>query len=166
MKELRTEIEINASPNQVWEVLADFGSYPTWNSFITEVRGVPKEGEWLVIRAALNPRRTEVFRPVVLRCQPGRELRWRGTLPVPGMFAGEHSFLLEPLPGGKCRLIHREEFTGLLVRLVLWMIGADTLRGFHAMNRALQQRSEDLHKSIQGRAKNNAEATLPLPPQE
>lgn len=54
MKELRTEIEINASPNQVWEVLSDFGSYPTWNPFITEVCGVPKEGERLVIRAALN----------------------------------------------------------------------------------------------------------------
>ncbi len=63
-------------------------------------------------------------------------------------------------------MIHREEFTGLLVRLVLWMIGADTLRGFHAMNRAIQQRSESLHESLQGRAKNNAEATLPLPPQE
>ncbi len=28
MKELSTEIEIDATPARVWEILTDFGSYP------------------------------------------------------------------------------------------------------------------------------------------
>lgn len=144
MREIHTEIEIDASPKRIWEILSDFGNYPTWNPFITKIYGTPKEGEQLTIHAQLNPRRAEVFRPMIIRYEPERELRWRGSLPVPGMFTGEHIFMLEPLPDGRCRLIHREKFTGLLVWFVLWMIGADTLHGFHAMNNAVKQQSESI----------------------
>lgn len=144
MREIHTEIEINASPKRIWEVLTDFENYPAWNPFITKIYGTPKEGERLIIHAQLNPHRTEVFRPIIIGLQPEHELQWRGSLPVPGMFTGKHIFTLEPLPDGRCRLIHREEFTGLLVWLVLLMIGADTLRGFHAMNSAVKQQSENI----------------------
>ena len=39
------------------------------------------------------------FRPEVLRCEPGRELRWLGHFLVPGLFDGEHAHLLEGLFG-------------------------------------------------------------------
>ena len=39
MKELKTTIEINASPAKVWEVLLDFEKYPDWNPFIKNIRG-------------------------------------------------------------------------------------------------------------------------------
>ena len=38
VKELHSEIEINAPVERVWEVLTDFASYPRWNPFIR--RGV------------------------------------------------------------------------------------------------------------------------------
>jgi uncharacterized protein YndB with AHSA1/START domain len=34
MKELHTEIEIDASAERVWDILTDFASYPQWNPFI------------------------------------------------------------------------------------------------------------------------------------
>ena len=44
MKELQSEIEINAPAERVWEVLADFASYPRWNPFICWTSGVPRTG--------------------------------------------------------------------------------------------------------------------------
>ena len=35
------------------------------------------------------------FKPVLLTVKPARELRWRGSLVLPGVFDGEHSFLLD-----------------------------------------------------------------------
>ena len=39
MKHLRSEIEIEATSEQVWKVLTDLKKFPEWNPFITRVRG-------------------------------------------------------------------------------------------------------------------------------
>ena len=38
---LYTEIQIDASADQVWAILSDFASYPQWNPFITSMVGAP-----------------------------------------------------------------------------------------------------------------------------
>ncbi|MER3407514.1 MAG: SRPBCC domain-containing protein, partial [Nitrososphaera sp.] len=38
-KEVRTEIEIAAGPQRVWQVITDFARYPEWNPFIRRVEG-------------------------------------------------------------------------------------------------------------------------------
>ncbi len=50
-------------------------------------------------------------RPRILISEPGRELRWRGHLLLPGLFDGEHIFIIEPLVAGGVRIIQREIFT-------------------------------------------------------
>ena len=35
LRELRTEIEIAASPDEVWNVFADFESYPDWTGIFS-----------------------------------------------------------------------------------------------------------------------------------
>jgi len=46
MLELRTDIEIDAPVERVWEVLTDFDRFPDWNPFIRKV--VPnRELRWL-----------------------------------------------------------------------------------------------------------------------
>ncbi len=81
------------------------------------------------------------FKPKVLAAEPGRELRWLGRLGLPGIFDGEHSFRLEPLPGGGTRLVQAERFRGLLVGLFGGTL-EKTKAGFEQMNRALKQRTE------------------------
>jgi Polyketide cyclase / dehydrase and lipid transport len=39
MKEIHTEIEINAPGESVWRALTDFAAYPEWNPFIRRVEG-------------------------------------------------------------------------------------------------------------------------------
>jgi hypothetical protein len=142
MKELRTEIEIDASPESVWGVLIDFASFPAWNPFIQEASGERKVGERLRIRVVPSDGKAMIFKPVVLTCEPNRELRWLGRLAIPGLFEGEHSFTLEPTDAGRTRLTHREVFKGVLVPFLARSLDGGTRKGFEAMNRALKERVE------------------------
>lgn len=139
---LHTEIEINASAEQVWAVLTDFPSYPEWNPFITAIEGRAEHGERLSITIQPNKQKTMRFSPVVLSANAGRDLRWLGRFVIPGLFDGEHRFLIEPVDDGKVRLQHSEYFSGLLVLFLRRSLERDTRHGFEGMNQALKERVE------------------------
>lgn len=52
--------------------------------------------------------------PTVMIATPGRHLQWLGKVAIPGLLSGRHEFILEPVGEGTI-LVHREEFTGILV---------------------------------------------------
>jgi hypothetical protein len=141
MKELHTEIDIDAPPERVWELLTDFGSYPQWNPFIRSISGQPILGERLEVRLEPPGGRGMTFKPKVLNSKPNRELRWLGHLLVPGLFDGEHSFTIQPLEENGVRFVQREAFKGLLVPLFARSLETNTQRGFEEMNRALKERA-------------------------
>jgi hypothetical protein len=142
MKELRTEIEIQASDQRVWQLLTDFASFPKWNPFIREAKGEVKIGARLVIHLQPSVASAMTFKPTVLTVEPNRELRWLGQLLVPGLFDGEHTFTIETLAANRVRFTQREVFTGLLVPLFARSLDTDTRRGFEEMNQALKSRAE------------------------
>ena len=142
MRELRTEININAPADRVWRLLTDFEHYPRWNPFIRSVRGRPEANTRLEIFIQPSGARGMTFRPTVLRAEPGRELRWLGRLLLPGLFDGEHIFEVEELAGGGVRFVQREKFSGLLVPLLWGRLDRDTRRGFNEMNAALKELAE------------------------
>ena len=141
MKELHTDIEIEAGPARVWEILTDFASYPDWNPFIRSIEGEPRKGAKLEARIEPPGGRAMTFKPTVLAAEPGRELRWVGRVLLPGIFDGEHSLRIEPTASG-CRFHHGETFDGMLVPM-FGSILAKTEQGFGAMNEALKRRVED-----------------------
>ena len=71
---LHTEIEIEASAERVWSILADFASYPQWNPFIRSVVGVPQKGTRLQIAVQPSGGKGMRFSPVVLAAEAGGEL--------------------------------------------------------------------------------------------
>ena len=91
------------------------------------------------------------FRPTVLCVAPERELRWLGRLIVPGLFDGEHRFLIEPLEAGRSRFIQSERFSGLLVPLAGGGL-EKTAAGFEQMNVALKHDAEAGHRAQAPRA--------------
>jgi hypothetical protein len=141
-RQFRAEVEVEASPERVWEVLTDFTAYRQWNPFIVEGAGQAVPGGRLELRMRLPDRRPTTFRPQVLEAAPARRLRWLGRLLVPGLFDGEHSFTLEPAGPGRVRVVQQEEFRGLAARPIMAMIGKPTLAGFQQMNQALKARVE------------------------
>ena len=142
MKELRSEIEIEASAERVWRVLTDFDAYPEWNPFIRRVSGRPEVEERLVVRMRPSGTRGMTFRPTVMKVEPNRELRWLGHLLLPGIFDGQHIFEIEELERDRVRFVQREVFKGLLVPLLARSLDRDTQRGFEEMNRALKEKLE------------------------
>jgi hypothetical protein len=144
-KQLYTEIDIDATPEQVWQVLTDFDSYPQWNPFMTRASGTPVQGERLTIRMQHEGGRAMTFRPTVREAHPQRRLRWLGRLLVPGIFDGEHSFTIEPLDNGGVRFIQQEDFRGALVPLLAKSLDRRTLPAFKRMNQAVKRRAEQAH---------------------
>lgn len=142
MRELRTEIEIAAPPERVWEVVSDFDAYPEWNPFIRSIEGDAEVGSRLSVRIEPPGARGMTFKPTVRAVEPARELRWLGRLLLPGLFDGEHRLAIEPLDGGRSRFVQSERFNGLLVGLFGKTLAA-TERGFEEMNTALKRRAEE-----------------------
>ena len=103
MKELRTEIEIDASAAKVWAILTDLARYAEWNPFIPEAEGEVKEGERLRVRIAPPGGKAMVFTPTVTLVEPERAFRWLGRLLLPGIFDGEHIYEITPLEEGRVR---------------------------------------------------------------
>ena len=142
MRELRTEITMDAPADRVWETLTDFGSFPEWNPFMHRASGEPKAGEKLSVYLKASGAMGMTIKPRVLKAEPNREFRWLGHMLMPGIFDGEHIFEIEPTGDDGCRFVQREEFRGLLAPLMLALIGKSTRRGFEEMNRALKARAE------------------------
>jgi hypothetical protein len=142
MPSVQTSLEIAAPPERVWAVLTDFAAYPQWTTIISQVRTRMHEGAGIRFRIKIEATPEIGFAARIVRCAPGRELAWRGGAPlVPSLAWGEHYFRLEQ-GGAGTRLIHGEDFGGLLGLIVRGRVHARITRTYDAFNRALKARAE------------------------
>ncbi len=141
-RKLITSIEINASPNAVWQVLTDFSRFPQWNPFIRSISGEVTQGAQLHVQVQPPDGDGMTFHPKVLVAEPGHELRWLGRFLLPGIFDGEHRFQIEPLGEHRVRFVQSEVFSGLLVPLLWNSLDTKTRQGFEEMNQALKLQAE------------------------
>jgi hypothetical protein len=139
MKELRTEIIVDASPEKVWKILTDLDNYPEWNPFICHAVGKAEPGQSVDIDFQPDGKGLKLH-CTVARFQPNRELSWTYHATHPLLFRGEHIFTIEPLGENQVRFIDREEFNGLLLFTQVKDIDTNTRRGFEAMDKALKAR--------------------------
>lgn len=139
MPQIATSIEIAASAEKIWQYLTDFAVYPSWNPFIRSIAGPIERGAKLRVTIQPSGGSAMSFKPRLLVCKPGTELRWKGNLLVPGLFDGAHYFQISESKTGKVLFTHGEIFSGLLVPLVFQgKMKQATEEGFESMNRALK----------------------------
>jgi hypothetical protein len=139
VKEVRTEIEINAGPEKVWKILFDFEKYEQWNPFINRISGQAKQGSRIEIHIETPAGKKRRYEPVITKIDPERELRWVGKSWV---LNGEHIFTIEQLEQGRVRFVQREVFDGLLTGFFGKSLDADIKQGLEKMNAALKERVE------------------------
>jgi hypothetical protein len=139
--ELHTEIEIDATPEVVWQVLTDVGRYADWNPFITSSVGTPEVGETLVNRMEPPGGMAITLKPQVTVVEDGKTFEWFGKVGLPGVFDGRHRFDIEA-SGTGTKLVQSESLDGILVRVMRKSVDTHTHAGFEAMNVALKARAE------------------------
>jgi hypothetical protein len=142
MRELYTEIEILASPREVWEILMDFAQYPEWNPFIKRVEGKPEKDAKLSVLLQPPEGKGKTFEPRILKVEPMQEFRWLGKLILPRVFDGEHIFQIQPIEEDRVKFIQKEQFRGVLVPVFWKMLNKSIRPGFVEMNSALKKKAE------------------------
>ena len=143
MKKIRTEVIIKATAKQVWEVLTDFDAYPEWNPFV-HIKGTPGLGHTIENTMFLDESgKQQVFHPKIIKWEEAKGFSWLGHLFIPGIFDGEHFFELIQHDDDHVKLIHGENFKGILSGLLMKMVGSKTEAGFERMNAALKKRVEE-----------------------
>jgi hypothetical protein len=133
MIELFTEQRLRAPPPAVWRALMDFPAYGDWNRYVRRLEGSARLGARLTVTVAPSGGPPRTFHPLVTRLEPEKVFAWRAVIGAAPIFAGEHIFELEAVANGT-RLVHREEFSGLITPLHRRFRLEVTRRGFETMN--------------------------------
>ncbi len=140
-KTLETSIIIDATRQDTWNTLIDFGQYPNWNPFVKKLEGKVTPGNKIQVQIQAQGWDPMEIEPTVIQYQEEQILQWEGKLLMPGIFTGKHSFILESISPTETRLIHKEYFSGVLVPFFPF---TGTENGFIAMNNELKKRVENL----------------------
>ena len=140
--ELRTEVQIAAPIDRVWETLTNLAAYSDWNPFIVSAAGRAEVGERLKNRMQPPGGRAITFKPIVTVVEPPATFEWLGHLGLPGIVDGRHRFELTPSKDGGTFVSHSEQFDGVLVRFMRSSLDTETMAGLVVMNDALKARVE------------------------
>lgn len=142
MKDLTTEIQINSSPQAVWNILTNFSNYPHWNPILTKVVGQLSIGNKLEIHITTVGGKSRIYHPKITKIVPNQELRWTGKFFLPQIFSGERIFLIEKVSIDKINFVNKEIFSGIGIRLAPQKMENDILLSFKKMNEALKKTAE------------------------
>jgi len=144
---ITTEIEIHSPAAVVWKVLTDFPHYGSWNPFIRHIKGNLIVGERLKVIARLPCGMPMLVRPTILEVADEAKIKWLGSLIVPGLLDGRHSFMLETLGETEVRFVQKEEYSGLFLSMMWGWLREQGQRAFEMMNAALKLEAERIYGS-------------------
>jgi len=141
-REIKTQVDIHASAQRVWQILTEFQNYPAWNPFITQITGQLQHGAHVCFWFTLPFGGKLPARATILNLAPEVELRWAGALPIPGLLRAEHYHVLEVLGPNRVRFHQGEIFTGILVAPFWPVFATRGVQLYEQSSLALKQRAE------------------------
>jgi hypothetical protein len=139
---IQSKIEIDAPAKTVRSVLYKFDDYPKWNPFIVKVDGVVQEGRDVTV--TVKPvGKDQLSGTTTIVSMTDNRLEWRGSLAIPGLFTGDHEFIIEELDANRTMFYQNEKMSGLIIPF--FNLKPEEA-GFAAMNEALKQKAEQVAK--------------------
>ena len=139
---LHTQIDIDATPQRIWEILTNFKDYALWNPAIPFADGDASPGSRLRVAIQWPGLKRGDYVLQVTAAHAPRELRWLGHFGISGLMDGDHRFIIEARSDDGARVIQQERFSGLLVPFFAPWLRRNVLDGFKQLNAALKSRAE------------------------
>ena len=143
MKEIYSEIQIKGSPALIWKVFTECEKYPEWNPFIKSLDGNIKKGKFIEVFIQPPDMKGMTFKSKIISYDEYKELSWKGSFIIPGLFDGTHTFKLESVDDEHTNFIQKEEFKGLFLPFFKRDMHEKTEKGFELMNEALKKLVEE-----------------------
>ena len=142
MKELRTEIQISAPIDKVWQVLTDFDHWKEWNPMVNQASGSALKGSKLEITMrGPDGKDAMKYQPEVIEANMPKSFRWRATMMGSIMFTNDRVFELREENGGTI-FVNREEFKGLMLPMFWGKMSEFVVPMLEEMNKALKRKLE------------------------
>ncbi len=142
MRALKTEVEIAAPIDQVWNALVDFENWKSWNLTVDEVLGDFKlNSKIMVTMRAAKGKKPMSYAAEIVEVDENKSYRWRATMMAGFLFTNYKVFTLEATETGT-KLTHNEEFTGLLVPLFWKKMETGAVPLLKLLNRGLKKSLE------------------------
>lgn len=140
---VKAEIEIDASPEVVFDLLTDLAKYPEWNPFTPHIDSTLELGTAvrMQVRLGTGPKLNRQVEYVTANERPVR-LCWGANIPLRFLIRADRCQTLEPLEDGRTRYICTDAISGLLAPLVIRFFGPAMQRGFEDCALALKKRAE------------------------
>lgn len=142
MKTLRTQIQIRAVPEQVWNVLTDFDHYQDWNPFICRAVGHPERGGDLIVQCQGQGLQPTTLHCEITECIPFHTLAWEWKIGAQWMCSGAQQFTIRSL-GSIVLFEQRIMMEGPLLPLFARHLRDSCSDGVRAMDHALKMRVEN-----------------------
>ncbi|KAK6201212.1 uncharacterized protein RJT21DRAFT_33647 [Scheffersomyces amazonensis] len=153
MAVINTSIVINKPAKTVSEYFYNFENHKNWDPFVVKIkndtaqkasRSENKVGDTLTVGLILPGSTSKnVFNPLVTQVSE-YIFEWKGALLFDFLFVGYHKFEFKPIDENKTELIQSEQFSGILVPILLYFLGEKTEAGFKSSNEALKEQVEAL----------------------
>jgi len=143
MPTVRSEIEIDAPPERVFDILLDLRSYSDWNPFTPQVESSLELGAPVHMRVRLRSA-TRLSRQVeyVTANERPHKLCWGANIGARFLVRADRCQTLSPLDDRRTRYVCTDEIQGWLAPLVMLMYGDVMQRGFDDCAMALKKRAE------------------------
>ncbi|KAK6465780.1 hypothetical protein DFJ63DRAFT_30820 [Scheffersomyces coipomensis] len=150
MSSINTSIEINKPIQEVSDYFYDFTNHENWDPFMKHIKNITAEqdsrttnqpGDILDVIVIPKEGETYQFNATIIE-STSTLLSWKGYLLSEYIFSGIHKFEFKSIDNNKTILNQSEDFSGLLVSVVLYFMGENTKAGFTKLNEALKKQLE------------------------
>jgi hypothetical protein len=134
-------IGIQAPPEAIWAVISDIEGWEAWNPIYPKAQGTLRIGSPLTLELALDGRRPQTIRPVILDWIPNEQIHWRLTA-LGGLVKTTRFLEIEKLTDTGCIFANGEVFAGALGPSAVRSLRGPIRKGFAAMSEAVKARVE------------------------
>lgn len=141
--EVRTEIDIAAPPQAVWDVVAKVDGWPEWNTTVSKATGTAALNADLDVTmfAADGVSDGPRYQPKVIKLDAPTHLEWRAHMLAGFVFTNDKVLKLQSTPTGT-KLVHIERFSGMMLPLMTGMMNEGVPPILNTMNKDLKGRVE------------------------